>query len=357
MAIIAVSTPSLRTLKNSLKDRLPSFVKSSHVSEAVAYALGFKTNIALTTRLAKLADGWANTLAAERFFERLAQLGYEGVPRFSIDSVAPTFGVPSHIARLLSQIWTLQQHDNPAQLPRVYSLQNQCKVAFGQFWNLGYPDPVEDDTGWVLRNERGVDYSACRPGWGNRVRSMGPGMTFPGTDHAVRFYERLPLSNGEYVEYSTALVSMPYVAATNNLDKLPAAQVLADTIGWETHVLPSWTWYTPSNGTRRDDATTLILFRRKETPEETRRAWTKSLKRWVIENREQLAQDADGPREAAIGEVMESAHFPLAVESFDELQKLYLDEFMQTGFMWKPGVIERGMQELFALWKAARVGR
>jgi hypothetical protein len=296
-----------------------------------------------------------NTLDAERFFERLAQLGYESVPRFPMDSVAPEVGVPAHLARLLSQIWALQRRDNPGDLPKIYSIQDQCKTAFGQFWNLGYPDPVEVGTGWVLRYERGVDYSACRPGWGDRVRSMGPGLTFPGTDHEVRFYERLPLSNGEYVEYSTALVSMPYIASASNLQKLPAAQVLATSIGWETHVLPLWTWYTPSDGTQRDDATTLILFRRKETPEETRRAWPKSFKRWAIENREQLARDADGPREAAIGEVLESAHFPLAVESFDELKKVYLDEFVQTSFMWQPGVIERGMQELFALWKTNRL--
>ncbi|OYO31213.1 hypothetical protein CD932_08820 [Janthinobacterium sp. PC23-8] len=41
--------------------------------------------------------------------------------------------------------------------------------------------------------------------------------------HQVRLYERLPLSRRKYVEYGTALLSMPYKGCFR-LPELPAAQ-------------------------------------------------------------------------------------------------------------------------------------
>lgn len=352
MAVFAVSTSSLRSLKNALKDQFP-LVKSSHVSEALAYALGFNTNIALVNRLAKSSTGWVAAVDEERFLARLVQLGYPGAPRLSFDVFIPNAGMPPEFSRLLVQISTLQERlggDNHL----VYALQDKCKTAFADYWYLGRPAPVDDDKGMVVCLERGVDHSACHTGWGEVVRSLGLEMRFPGTDHIINFYERLPLSDGRYIEYSTAMVSMPYLAASNNMQPLPKAKAVAESLGWECLVLPQWSWYVPFRKTSAANATTLILFRRKESPEDTRRAWATSFKRWAIENEARLDRIGNPLLDAALGEVIESPHFPLTVTSFDELRDGYLSEYAYTGYQWKEGVIFRGMEELFAIWMSER---
>ena len=49
-------------------------------------------------------------------------------------------------------------------------------------------------------------------------------------------------------------------------------------------------------------------------------------------------------------EVIESRHFPLTVESFDDLRRHYLKQFVLTGYQWRDGLILQGMDELFAVW-------
>lgn len=46
MANFALSSTSVRSLKNALQDRYPS-VKSAHLSEAIAATVGFRTHAAL----------------------------------------------------------------------------------------------------------------------------------------------------------------------------------------------------------------------------------------------------------------------------------------------------------------------
>jgi hypothetical protein len=78
----AMTSPSdllnaLGSLKNALRDRLPE-VKSSHLSEAVAAAFGFRTHASL---LAYLKEGGELTFVrfdALCLITRLEQLGYEG---------------------------------------------------------------------------------------------------------------------------------------------------------------------------------------------------------------------------------------------------------------------------------------
>lgn len=352
MAVFTVTTPSLRSLKNAIKDQLPS-VKSSHVSEALAYALGFNTNISLVNRLVRLPAGWTTALGEERFFARLGQLGYVGPPAISFDVLIPNAGMPAEFAHWLAQIATVQKQSS-IDAYAVFALQDKCKAAFGEYWNLGRPHPISDDSGSVLYLERGVDHSACQPGWGKVVRSLGFDMNFPGTDHPVLFYERLPLSDDRYVEYSTALVSMPYLAASDKIQQLPKAKSIAELLGWECHVLPQWTWYVPFSKTPSEHATTLVLYRRKENLEDIRRAWATSFKRWVIENRDRLEHSGSSYTYAAVGEVIESPHFPLNVQTFDELRTRYLNEFSATGYQWQEGVILQGMEELFAVWTSER---
>ena len=352
MTVFAVSTPSLRSFKNALKDRLP-LVKSSHVSEAVAYALGFNTNIALVTQLSHSPAGWTTVVDETRFRQRLSQLGHPNAPQIPFDSLIANAGMPPSFSALLAQLSTLQARsgmDNHGN----YALQDKCKAAFAAFWGLGRPDPTEDNAAMALRLERGVDHSACSSGWGKLVGSPVLEMRFPGTDHAVRFYQRLPLSEGRYVEYSTGLVSMPYLSAVGNIGQLPAAEAMAEALGWEAIALPEWTWYVPFSKAPAGNATTLVLYRRKERHEDTLRAWSASFKRWALENVTRFDRAGDPYIDAAWGEVIESPHFPLTVTSFEDLREGYLSEYSHTGYQWNEGVLLTGMERLFAAWTAER---
>ena len=82
MANYAVSLTSLRLLKNALQDRFP-FVKSSHLSEAIAAAAGFRTNAALRAHCSATASLPELRLDNMRFVERLYTLGYRDVKPFA----------------------------------------------------------------------------------------------------------------------------------------------------------------------------------------------------------------------------------------------------------------------------------
>lgn len=147
---------------------------------------------------------------------------------------------------------------------------------------------------------------------------------------------------------------MPYLAATNKIEQLPEAEVIAESLGWEAIPLPQWTWYVPFSTSPNRHATTLTLYRRKERHEDTLRAWANSFKKWAIENESRLDRENNPYRDAALGEIFASPHFPLTLTSFSELREGYLAEFSKTGFEWKEGVIARGMEELFTIWTAER---
>ena len=97
--------------------------------------------------------------------------------------------------------------------PAIYALRRECATLFAKTFGIGYVEPSEDDKRMVVRLARGIDHKGCKPGWGGAVNTNNSSLDFPGSDHQVRFYERLPLSSGKYVEYSTALVSMPYTGS------------------------------------------------------------------------------------------------------------------------------------------------
>ncbi len=353
MTIFNIAEKPVRSLKNSLRDQLPSF-KSTHLSESLAYALGFRTQVALKTQLAASPGGWAGTLDESRFFARLATLSGAEVPPFSISGLIPTTVIPPYFARYLAEISALQERLG-LESRSAYRVREKCASAFAHYFNLGRPSSIKDDPRMVLRHGRGgVDHSATRAGWGALLKSMGPLTRFPGLDHTVYFYEKLPLSGGRYIEYNTGLVSMPYIASTHNMGLIPKAAAIAETLGWESIALPQWTWYVPFSKIPNEHATTLMLLRRKESREDTLRAWATSFKRWAIENEPRIDLDAYPNQEAALTEIFESSHFPLNVTSFNELRVGYLNEFAQTAYQWKEGALLQGMEELFTRWLSER---
>ena len=74
-----VSEAAVRHLKQSAQQRV-SGISSSHLSESIAAALGFKTHAALRTALSGVATTRAQKPSNAKMVQRLRQLGYSSVP-------------------------------------------------------------------------------------------------------------------------------------------------------------------------------------------------------------------------------------------------------------------------------------
>ena len=85
MAAIALSEPSITAVKKALaKNRAD--VRSSHLSEALARALGRLTHAALRADLARYRDDPPITLLDDELFgSRLKEMGYRPEPGFSFE--------------------------------------------------------------------------------------------------------------------------------------------------------------------------------------------------------------------------------------------------------------------------------
>jgi hypothetical protein len=81
MTALVVTRESLRVVKNDLIIGFPD-VKSSHLTEALAFALGFRTSAALQARLAEIGNGDPDILLLEdsRFYNRLDAFEYQIEP-------------------------------------------------------------------------------------------------------------------------------------------------------------------------------------------------------------------------------------------------------------------------------------
>lgn len=85
MAATPLCEASLAALKKSLRDEFPH-VKSSHLSEALAYSLGFRTYASMCAAMVgPESDRPFVLLKTPRFIERLVQLGYEDDPEFDFE--------------------------------------------------------------------------------------------------------------------------------------------------------------------------------------------------------------------------------------------------------------------------------
>ncbi len=101
MAATPLCEAPLAALKKSLRDEFPH-VKSSHLSEALAHSLGFRTYAAMQAAMVgPEKDRPFALLQTQRFVERLKQLGYEDDPEFdfeiTIAGSTPLAGVVSTV--------------------------------------------------------------------------------------------------------------------------------------------------------------------------------------------------------------------------------------------------------------------
>jgi hypothetical protein len=89
MASIAISVADLATLKAYLR-QLFDDIGSSHLSEAIAASLGYRTHAALLAAAKSMADDPRIVLLdSARFRSRLTELGYDDDPEFDYDFLVP----------------------------------------------------------------------------------------------------------------------------------------------------------------------------------------------------------------------------------------------------------------------------
>jgi hypothetical protein len=85
MAAIALTNSSVVVVKNALRDEFPG-VKSSHITEALASGLGFRTHAALQAALGhEKGDAPYALLDTEKALQRLQTLGYPLDPEFDFE--------------------------------------------------------------------------------------------------------------------------------------------------------------------------------------------------------------------------------------------------------------------------------
>lgn len=345
MAVIPISAARLRYLKNALQDCFPT-AKSSHLSEALAAGLGFRTNAAL---LSWMMDSGLEpdvlALNEQSFVARLSEFGYS-----TDQTLAPGelrligAGVHLEFRANVRRLLALEASPN-GRWDEIGALRHSCSTLFAKAFGLGDAEPRNDDKSVLHRMSPGIDYKACRVGWGRTINVRHRSINFPGADHEVHFFERLPLSNGQFVEYSTAVVSMPYTGADCTAPELPKARALAQRIGWTCTELKDWTWYAA-------EATTLVLFRRTTSHQEMERAWATSFKRWLIENRSRLASGFSGEGRKVIPDLINCQHFPLDVVNYEDCRERYLKEFATRMYRDKDDPAAKALNKLFEKWRA-----
>lgn len=346
MANFALSSTSVRSLKHALQDRFPT-VKSSHLSEAIAVAAGFRTHAALRAFTESTTAVPIVFLQEKLFVQRLHTLGYPGIKSFSFSTVwLGSNAVPEEFQSMIARLLKLEERPDGL-YPAIYALRRQCAALFAKTFGIGHLESAADDKRLVKRLGLGIDHKACKPDWGDVVNARHSSIDFPGTDHQVRFYERLPLSNGKYIEYSTALVSMPYKGSFR-IPELPAAQTLAERVGWQYAELEDWSWYSAQ-------ATTLVLFRRTTTHEDMLRMWSTSFKRWLIENKSRLLKGASVDRRNVISDAVDCPHMPLDVDTWESFRERYLREFAYRLYANESDSMTKALKKVFERWCAEQV--
>lgn len=333
----------LRSLKARLHARFPA-VKSSHVAEALAAAQGFNTYAALRADMVNPLN-WplGKPFDIERFRQRLMQLGYPIQADFTFGP-APIWPAPStrYLDRL-EELRELLKHPDRV-YPRIRSLQLECAREFADTFGLGTPGNG-DARPAVKRWYVGVDHAGCLPRWGDTINHrVGGSVSFPGTDHRRDFFQRLPLSDGRYAEYQSAMVSMPYTDVPSQPPQLADAAAMAGLLGWTCTVLPEWSWYMPG-------ASTLVLFRPVSSNDQMLAAWENSFKRWMLENMLGLKRSAGSTRRKVIADIVDCQHLPLDVGDFEDCRERYLKEFAAHLYYDGDAGMAKVFERLMLMWE------
>jgi len=95
MSLLILTYENVEGVKRAAREQVP-VVKSSHLSEAIASALGFRTHAALRAKIAAEADLPPDVAECDpaRFVVRLAALGYAATSAINLDEIVRSDAVP-----------------------------------------------------------------------------------------------------------------------------------------------------------------------------------------------------------------------------------------------------------------------
>ncbi len=337
------SEAMLRGLKARLHARFPA-VGSSHLAEALASAQGFQTYAALRADMVDPLN-WplGRSFDIQRFRGRLLRFGYPVQPDFSFGEATALPAPPADFLRnldALKSLFAATDHD----YSRIRPLQDECAEMFADSFDLGELRTGADRPA-VKRWSAGIDHAACLPGWGEEINHrVGGRMEFPGTDHQRDFFKRLPLSDGKFVEYQTAMVSLPYKDRDGKTPQIDAAAARAGLVGWTCTELPEWSWHMPG-------ASSLVLFRPVSSHGKTLAAWEFSFKQWLLENATRLKRSAGSTRRKVIADIVDCQHLPLDLRDFEDCRERYLKDFAAHLYYETDAGMATVFENLMSQWR------
>lgn len=348
-----IASSQLASIKNALRDLFPD-IKSSHLSEAIAFGIGFNTHAAQRAAIAEISQtsstGPLFTMDSTLFEDRLRKFGYDLERPFSFDQL-PLFSqsssVPLNYRTLVQKIAMLEGEMQP-NFKLIGPLRSECKAMIAEQFGLGSVAVWDQIPNRVSLWTVGITHTQTRKkGWGDFVKSSNSYLTFPGEDHSVSFVHRLPLSDGRFVDYVHAVVSMPY-QSSNHLEKIEHAKKFADNIGWTTEELPEWTWY-------QSRSTTLILHRRTTSKEVVEKLWNSSFKKWLIENKASVKKNMARFPRLIVDDIINCQHMPLDLVDFEDCYQRYLNEFVFQNSAYQDSEITKVFEKLFMKWRKAQL--
>ncbi|WP_371435191.1 hypothetical protein [Polaromonas sp.] len=317
---IAGNEHLLRPLKNLLPARFRT-VKSSHLTEAIAAGIGYKSHAAFLADPPNPSPLRAflihKSFEPRPFQRRLSSFGYPVQADFRFGPPEPSPVPPQQYLEWLDELRRLNSSAARDEA-RIKRLKRNCVEVFANTFSLGHIEDRYNKAVKVTWNT-GVDHGSCLPNWGAIVNAAHKSwIDFPGTDHEHRFCQNLPLLNGQIAQYRSAVVSMPYKDAKLDMDRITS---MAGSIGWTCSVQEEWSWHAPGQ-------TTLLLFKRTTPHDMTLQAWQKSFKRWMVENRARLMKSAGGTRRKVISDIVDCKHLPLDLVDFEDCRERYFKEYV-----------------------------
>lgn len=189
MAAVSLTSASITTLKTSLRSEFPD-VKSSHLTEALAHALGFRTNAALVAAMTgPEEDRPLSVLDSSKMLDRLQQFGYPRDEEFDFE-LMNLVTIPGVIATVPDDAYDIEYKTDRAKAWRnlmicainaglaqkVFSLRvDDSRFGDGKLFDFTLPGG-EAARGWV--SDAGFSelaiHAAMNPK-GDRVRSCNAG--------------------------------------------------------------------------------------------------------------------------------------------------------------------------------------
>ena len=139
-------------------------------------------------------------------------------------------------------------------------------------------------------------------------------LSFAYDDNICDFYEVCELKNGDFFAFCSAHVSMPN-KDINIFVFIDGLKYIADSYGIECS-------YHSELSCHFQNKSELILYKPKTPASVKKELFSKSFRKWVIENKEKLLSDNKSPKllKYVVEDVCKDETFPLNIESYEDLE-------------------------------------